>query len=211
MVPKDCRASNPGLPPDQTTAFPTTSMRNRYETVETVGTYSLKQVRILTHSESLIHFVTYQTSTAEGSRQWLSPLLLEPLVNGRRKIHSVTNGGVYAAADRQGTLGNDVDDVLRAISPPPVRHLSVAPLMIVVGDLMTCVRFAFACHFRVSQVHMIQKRPLRHQKDTPGVIYELQAATWLTLQRGAPASNWAFYFKMSTTSGGDWWQGWQWQ
>ena len=144
---KDCRASNPGLPPDQTTAFPTTSMRNRYETVETIGTYSLKQVRILTHSESLIHFVTYQTSTAEGSRQWLSPLLLEPLVNGRRKIHSVTNGGVYAAADRQGTLGNDVDDVLRAISPPPVRHLSVAPLMIVVGDLMTCVRVAFCMPF----------------------------------------------------------------
>ena len=89
----------------------------------------------------------------------------------------MTNGGVYAAADHQGTLGNDVDDVLRAISPPPVRHLSVAPLMIVVGDLMTCVRFAFACHFRVSQVHMIQKTSLRHQKDTPGVIYELQAAT----------------------------------
>ena len=148
---------------------------------------------------------------AERSQQWLSPLILEPLVYGRRKIQSMTNGGVYAAADHRGTLGNDVDDVLRAISPLPVRHLSVAPLMIVVGDLMTCVPFAFACRFRVSQVHMIQKTSLRHQKDTPGVIYELQAATWLTLQRGAPASNWAFYFKTSTTSGGDWWQGWQWQ
>ena len=148
---------------------------------------------------------------AERSQRWLSPLLLEPLVYGRRKLESVTNGGVYAAADRQGTLGNDVDDMLRAISPPPVRHLSVAPLMIVVGDLMTCVPFAFACRFRVSQVHMIQKTSLRHQKDTPGVIYQLQAATWLTLQRGAPASNWAVYFESSPISGGDWWQGWQWQ
>ena len=114
---------------------------------------------------------------AERSQRWLSPLLLEPLVYGRRKLESVTNGGVYAAADRQGTLGYDVDDVLRAISPPPVRHLSVAPLMIVVGDLMTCVRFAFACHFRVSQVHMIDKRSLRYHKDAPGVFYQLQAAT----------------------------------
>ena len=104
---------------------------------------------------------------------------MEPLVYGGRNIESVTNGGVYAAADRQGTWGNDVDDVLRAISPPPVRHLSVAPLMIVVGDLMTCVRFAFACRFRVSQVHMIDKRCLRYQTDTPGVIYQLQAATFV--------------------------------
>ena len=70
-----------------------------------------------------------------------------PLVYGRRKIQSLTIVGVYAAADRQGTLGDDVDDVLRAISPPPVRHLSVAPLMIVVGDLMTCVRVAFCMPF----------------------------------------------------------------
>ena len=50
VMEKDCRVSNPGLLPVQTTALPTTSMRNPYETVETVGTYSLKQVRILTHS-----------------------------------------------------------------------------------------------------------------------------------------------------------------
>ena len=32
---------------------------------------------------------------------------------------------------------------LRAISSPPVPHLSLAPLMIVIRDLMTRVRFAF--------------------------------------------------------------------
>ena len=34
------------------------------------------------------------------------------------KSKSLTSAGVQAAADRQGTLGNDVDDMLRAISPP---------------------------------------------------------------------------------------------
>ena len=59
------------------------------------------------------------------------------------KSKSLTSAGVQAAADRQGTLGNDVDDMLRTLSPPPVPLLSLAPLMIVIRDLMTRVRFAF--------------------------------------------------------------------
>ena len=59
------------------------------------------------------------------------------------KFKYLNNTGVQAAADRMGTLDYGVDDMLRAISPPHVPLLSLAPLMIVIRDLMTRVRFAF--------------------------------------------------------------------
>ena len=63
------------------------------------------------------------------------------------KSKSLNNAGVQAAADRMGTLDYGVDDMLRAISPAHVPLLSLAPLMIVIRDLMTRersrVRFAF--------------------------------------------------------------------
>ena len=61
------------------------------------------------------------------------------------KSKSLSNTGVLAAAvgDRMGTLDYGVDDMLRAISPPHVPLLSIAPLMIVIRNLMTRVRFAF--------------------------------------------------------------------
>ena len=59
------------------------------------------------------------------------------------KMKSLTSVGVQAAADRQGTLDYGVADLLRVIFPPPVPLLSLAPLMIVIRDLMTCVHFAF--------------------------------------------------------------------
>ena len=44
------------------------------------------------------------------------------------KSKSLNNTGVQAAADRMGTLDYGVDDMLRAISPPHVPLLSLAPL-----------------------------------------------------------------------------------
>ena len=74
----------------------------------------------------------------------MSPILLEPLVYGRRQIQIFEqHWRVQAAADRMGTLDYGIDDMLRAISPPHVPLLSLAPLMIVIRDLMTRVRFAF--------------------------------------------------------------------
>ena len=51
---------------------------------------------------------------------------------------------------------------------------------------------------------MVEKRTLRYQTDARGVIDRLQGGTWLTLQRGAPASNWAFSFENEH----DFWAGW---
>ena len=59
------------------------------------------------------------------------------------KMKSLTSVGVQAAADRQRTLDYGVADLLRVIFPPRVPLLSLAPLMIVIRDLMSRVRFAF--------------------------------------------------------------------
>ena len=52
------------------------------------------------------------------------------------KSKSWNNTGVQAAADRMGTLDYGVDDMLRAISPPHVPLLSLAPLMIVIRGVI---------------------------------------------------------------------------
>ena len=59
------------------------------------------------------------------------------------KMKPLTSVGVQAAADCQETLDYGVTDLLRVIFPPPVPLLSLAPLMIVIRDLMTRVCFAF--------------------------------------------------------------------
>ena len=56
------------------------------------------------------------------------------------KMKSLTSVGDQA--DRQGTLDYGVYDLLRVLFPPHVPLLSLAPLMIVIRDLMTRVRFA---------------------------------------------------------------------